>query len=223
MTIGLGSLSTTGCAHYYFPANQLEIPEASGSLGKGRIELLGFESGSDLVAAPVRIRSGVYDRQHTFMNPVFGAMFGINSRLELGVRYEVQAPLLLRAKYQFLGVPESQSTPGSWSLAGIFTPGFMLGTAGGQQQTYLYLSGGLLAGFRAWKNHLFSIGSYYSLANLSGTSSTTGSGSQISAIVGYQYDLEDFFIRGEESYTVGKYAGAEIKALFGAAQLGFRF
>src|SRR5262245_46378428 len=116
LAIATACLALTGCAHYYLPASQLETPETLGPEQVARLEILGIQSGTDLVSEP-QIQPTDPETgktpdptlEATPANYTFGAWININPQLDIGVRFEPYAPALVRVKYQLMGDPESTS------------------------------------------------------------------------------------------------------------------
>lgn len=205
----------SGCAHYYWPTSQLESPEATSPDRIGRLEILSIQSGSDLMALPSTQpkdpTTGVTPDPQLAMTPLsfgFGFVTGITRELEVGVRIQPFAPMLARVKYQLLGPPEGQSANGDFALAANASGGLLLATYAGSAVTFYTANGALLAGIRFGTHHLASLAPFFSLAGLSGTGASAGSGTKFGASLGYQYDSEALILRAELTWASGSYTQA---------------
>lgn len=235
-----------GCSHYYLPGNHLDSPEASGAGRVGRLEPLALISGPNLtdpaVTPPPDEESGITSEpelQNSWVHPVFGFTAAASDEIDVGIRIQPTAPLSVRVKYQFTGLPESKSVPGNFSAAIIPQAGILLGpssAAGTSSVTYFMGDVALIGGYRLWRNHLFTLGPFFSFANLSGVTLssaistsgknsgtsglTSGSAVQYGAGLGYQYQLESLILAAEFSYNRGSFNSAQIKGYYLGALLG---
>lgn len=200
----------SGCAHYYLPANQLESPETVGPDRIGRLELVGIQSGTDLLTAPTRqaadpTTGAVPDPvlSSSLINYAFGATLAVTPALDLGVKIEPFAPLLARAKYQFLGAPESKAHAGNLSVSGSGSGGFLLASYNASGVTFYSFNAAVIGGYRIFEHHLASLAPFINLAGISGVGIASGSGMRYGASLGYQYDAEMLILRGELTWASG--------------------
>ena len=231
LSLSLNLFLLSGCAHYYMPANHFVTPEAVGGKSHfGRLEWLGLQSGSDLTdpANTVAAAAGSTDAptqelQKTWAHPTFSFSYALKNNLDLSLKIEPYAPLLLSLKYQFVGLPEDESKPGNFSMAIQASGGLMLGAFEGVSTSYYLLDGILVGGYRIAERHLAYLGPYFSLAGISGIASLSStSANQYGACLGYQYRLESVFTRLELVWGLGGALGeSKIKGFFGGAQVGF--
>jgi hypothetical protein len=251
----------TGCSHYYLPANRLESPEARGEGSLGRFEVAGAQSGVDLVSNPQLVtpqadpQTGAQDPSYLQMqNAIGNFLVGFNralsDRIDLGVRFSPYAPVEARFKYQLTGLPETKADRGNFSMAALAGAGFTLGSGGTGGSSVTFFSGeaALLAGYRVWSRHLFSLGPFFSFGSLSGTGPSgvsnggggSGSGSGSSSLpsgitapaatgnsaseyggaLGYQYTIEQLFLRAEVAYVLGSVGSAKISGIDPAVLIG---
>ncbi len=210
-----------------------------------RVELLGTQSGPDLIAdaqtQPADAETGqVPDPalQSSMLNFVFGAMVRVAHNLDVGVRFQPSAPLLGRVKYQFYGVSESDAKKGSFSVSGLGSAGLLIGSASSTAATtsthaaasgnaMLYtFQGAVIGGYRLGERHLVSLAPFLALAGLSGTGATEGSGFRYGLSLGYQYQIESLFFRADATYALGSFnvpAGTRnAGGIFPGAVFGFR-
>jgi len=191
----LGSLiwlsAQTGCAHYYLPASQLETPEATGPDRIGRLELVGIQSGTDLLNASTE----------SLVNYAFGVSFAITPALDLGLKLEPFAPVLVRAKYQFWGAPESQAHSGNFSASISGSSGLLLSTYNGSSVTFYSFNAAVIGGYRFAEHHLASLAPFFSLAGISGIGNASGTTTLAGASLGYQYDAEALILRAELTWA----------------------
>lgn len=233
-----------GCAHYYMPVNRLESPEAIGKTPRastdpdqpaikrrsGRLELLGIQSGTDLIEEEVEQSPDPETGetpdpllQSTWINPVFGFAPALTDNIDLTIRIQPSAPLLGRIKYQLSGEPEIRADRGNFSTALSGGAGFLLGRSNGETATMYQLDAAFLLGYRLGARHLISAHPFVGLAGLSRKTTAGNSGSlvQYGGGFGYQYQVESLYTRVELSYALGSYSEAAIKGIYGAALLGF--
>ena len=212
--------SALSCSHYYLPANRLETPEAAGSGRTARLELAGIQGGADLTSPPTPVL------QSANANYFFGFAPAISDKVDVGVRFQPSAPLIVRGKYQFYGQPESKADKGNLSGAVMTSGGLLLGgkdATTGNSVTYTCFDFALLGGYRLWKNHLFSLGPAYAIGSLSGTTTAGVSANQLEINLGYQYSNEALFLRAELAYASGSSGANKITGLFPGVLLGFSF
>ena len=229
-------LLNAGCAHYYLPANHLEPPESRGT-GIGRLEWVNFGMASDLnafakvpAADPETGEQGAQQVQKAFPVYSFGFSFPVGEKMEAGIRLQPYAPPMLRFKYQFAGVPESEAKKESWAAAVASSAGLLLaqGSTPGEGISYYLLDLAVPVGYRAWENHLFSVIPFFNLAGISGvalaashpgrvsSSNVSNSNSliQYGAGLGYQYTVMAIFLRAELAYLKGSLGESELGGLF---------
>jgi len=234
--IGLGS----GCSHYYLPANHLETPEVSGPDRVGRLEILSFQSGTDLISpaqlttpAPTSSTAPVAVLQEVTPSYTFGFDVATTESLDLGVKVGVDVPLTIVGKYQVYGAPESRAQARNLSAAVMISPG-VLNSNG---VLYYLVDAAVPVGYRIWQNHLLSLTPFFSFGGISGVSipavpSPSGSGvsspattsatfDQYGIALGYQYTLLAIHLRGELSYLGGAMQTAQIGGFYAGASLGF--
>ena len=235
--------SLSGCAHYYLPATHLETPEARGSAGIGRLELIGIQSGADLNAPPTMSTPDPESTelskpqlQSSFANFGFGFMAAVNDRIDIGVRMQPYAPLLFRFKYQVSGVPETSAKARDFSAAIAASTGLLLGS----EVTYFLGDLAVPLGYRAWDRHLFSLSPFLGFASLSGMqvpaasaqpgvkslpatalNPTSASTMQYGISLGYQYSILGLMLRSELAYLKGSLAESQIGGLFLGSLVGF--
>jgi hypothetical protein len=223
----------SGCAHYYLPASQLETPESVGPERIGRIELLGIQSGTDLIATPQQqapdpVTGTKPDPalETAPVNYVFGAWVAINPKLDLGIRFAPEAPVLARAKYQLYGEPESTARAGNWSASVSGSGGALLSTYNGSGVTFYEAIGSLIGGWRFGDHHVASLAPFFCYSGLSGVGIASGSGSRFRASLGYQYDVESLLLRAELTWASGSFAqqtgSANAGGIFPGAVLGLK-
>ena len=227
------ALTWVSCSHYYLPANRLETPEAAGVGRTARLELVGIQGGSDLQAPPLYIMPGAGSTaaptpvlQAANANYFFGFAPAITDKIDVGVRFQPSAPLLIRGKYQLYGQPEIKADKGNLAAAIMASGGLTLGgrdASTGNSVSFTSFDIALLGGYRVWKNHLFSIGPAYALGSLSGTSPSGISANQLEVNLGYQYSNESLFLRGEIAWASGSSGQNKITGFFPGALLGFSF
>jgi hypothetical protein len=226
-----------GCAHYYWPGNQLESPEAIGPAIDGgkvaHLEILSIQSGTDLVAQPEKQatdpKTGVAPDpvlSTSFPEYAFSAAIAVHPRLDVGVRIAPFAPVQLKAKYQLSGEPESKARAGDWSAALAGYGGLLLGTYNSAGVTFYTGGASVIGGFRFAQSHLAILSPYLSFAGLSGVGDASGSGLRYGASVGYQYDAESLLLKLELTWASGSFtqqAGStQAGGFFPGATLGLK-
>jgi hypothetical protein len=237
LILTLSSLICVGCGTLYLPSNHLESPEVSGLEDRfGHLEIAGMSTGTDLLTSPSYVvpapnPSGVADPPYYLMSaPYPGFLMGMNiavlDKLDVGIRMQPYAPLTVRAKYQLLGEPETRTSNGNLSIALSGGGGGMLGLNSGTV-TFQYLADlSIFIGIRFLTHHLISASGFFDLTGVSGFATKSGSGFQGGGGLGYQLDLESFFIRAECSIAAGSYktgeADARIFGVFPAVLAGFK-
>ncbi len=232
--IALVGASAPGCATY-LPQLHLETPEATGSEKIGRAELAGSQGGFNLSAAP-EIHAGSTDAdgnvspdvpylQTSWANYFLGFVKGLGDWWDLGVRFQPNAPLLVRVKFQFLGEPESRAPKWNFSLSALLSPGFTM-APGAESSPLIYFSAdaAVLAGIRFNDNHLLWLAPHFTFASVSGLATTAGGASGTvlgyGGGLGYQLTVLGFFGRAEFVWSWGsagpnQAAGPAFGALLG--------
>ncbi len=226
------ALLFSGCAHYMLPATHLDTPETLGATELGQIEFPALLLGADLNATPTT--QVVTDKDgnvtSTYLQGGQGLLAGggfvlrLGDRTEAGIRVLPLAPLAVRIKHQLAGEDEAHSHRKNFSLAVVGSPGFIAGMGGGSsgsaQASLLSIDAGLIAGYRLWEKHLFTLTPFFTFASLSNAGTTANSATQFGAGLGYQYQLENFFLRTEAAYTSGSLGTTRIGGIFFGALLG---
>jgi hypothetical protein len=208
LTLGVLLAFPSGCAHYYWPASQLESPEVTGNAwGEGRIghlEPLSIQSGTDLIEPAEIQRPDTFTGEtadpilsSSLINYAFGTTLAITPEIDVGVRISPFAPVLARGKYQLYGDPESKAQPGNLSLSAAAAVGFLLATFDGESVAFYTGNASLIGGYRFFKSHTVSFSPVLSLAGISGVGTASGTGLRYGAGVGYQYDAEALVWRVE--------------------------
>jgi hypothetical protein len=223
----------TGCAHYYLPTNQLDTPETIGPDRVGRLELISFQSGPDLIAEP-ETQSTDPETGKT-PDPVlpmslpnfgFGAWVKVDRDIDVGLRIQPFAPVLARAKYLLYGEPESKSDVGNLTAAVAGQLGLLLGSFEGESVAYYSGQTSLLGGWRFAQRHLLSLAPFLGFANISGVGTSSGSSFRFGAGLGYQYTIEDLFLRAELTWAAGSVSqqsgSVNAGGFFPGAMLGFK-
>jgi hypothetical protein len=202
-----------GCAHYYLPANQLDSPETIGPDRIGRLELVGIQSGTDLLtpASPQSPdpKTGKTPDPVLSLSPVnyaFGVSVAITPELDLGIKIQPFAPFIARAQYQLSGAPESKAEAGNLSLSAGVSGGLLVATYNGENATFYSANAALIGGWRFARHHIASLAPFFSLAGISGVGTASGNGTRFGAGLGYQYDVEALIIRAELTYASGTIA-----------------
>jgi hypothetical protein len=211
LTLSMSVLS--GCAHYYLPVSQLETPEATGPDRIGRLELVGIQSGVDLISTPTQQPTDPKTGKtpdptlsESPINYVFGATLAVTRELDVGIKIEPFAPLVLRGKYQFMGDPESQADAGNFSISGSASGGLLFSTYQGNGVSFFSFTGAVIGGYRIWKHHLASLSPFFNVAGLSGVGTPSGTGTLYGASLGYQYDAEALIVRAELTWCAGSFS-----------------
>jgi len=224
--------SLLGCAHYYLPANHLETPESRGA-GTGRLEWVNFGGASDLTALakrpspdPETGEQGSPQVQKAFPIYSFAFSFPVAEKMEAGIRIIPYAPTMLRFKYQFTGLPESEAKKGNWAASVASSAGLLLaqGTSGKEGVSYYLFDLAVPVGYRVLDHHLVSLTPFFSLGGISGVALAAGytervttsqvvtstSFNQYGAGLGYQYNILSLFFRSELAYLKGSLLNSEI-------------
>lgn len=226
LALAFGLLSS--CAHYTLPVTHLETPETLGASAIGRVELGALMTGADLNASPTTQVERDQDGNvtSTYLQGGQGILAGsgfvlrLGPRTEAGIRVLPLAPVSLRVKHQLAGEDESASHRGSYSIAVVGSPGFITGDNGGLQASFFSFDLALVGGYRLWERHLFTLTPFFSLASLSNVTETGTSATQFGAGLGYQYLLENFFVRGEIALSSGSLSSTRIGGIYFGALLG---
>jgi hypothetical protein len=223
----------SGCAHYYLPASQLESPETVGPDRIGRLELVGIQSGTDLLTAPTKQAADpttgtVSDPvlSSSLINYAFGVTLAVTPVLDVGIKLEPFAPLLARAKYQFIGDPESKAHVGNLSLSASGSGGLLLARYNANGVTFYSFNAAVIGGYRLFEHHLFSLAPFFNLAGISGIDPASGSATLYGASLGYQYDAEALILRGELTWASGSVSqsagSANAGGFFPGLLIGFK-
>ncbi len=204
----------TGCAsgNYYLPGTPMVSPEAIGKKGLAQVDILGLQSGKQLLGEPVQ---GTPDETSgklpppvlplSFPNLFLGIWFPVADETDLGIRLSANAPMLLSVRHQLQGETRSGTRPGNFSVSAIGSAGLLLGS--GAQ--YWLMEAGIPVGYRLWKGHLFSLTPSYRLGGLSGdTLPTTGTMNQLSVALGYQYEVAALIFRMEGAWSSGTFSSS---------------
>jgi hypothetical protein len=217
----------SGCAHYYWPASQLETPEAIGNNwgdpGRlGRLEIAAIQSGTDLLEPASEQGSdpetGVTPDPTlamSFPTYAFGVNVGVMPELDVGIRAAPFAPVLGRVKYQMYGDPELKAAAGNLSVSAAASVGLLLATYSGESVTFYQGTGTVIGGYRFAKNHVASLAPFVGMAGISGVGDASGSGFRFGGSLGYQYDAEALIWRMELTWASGSVSQAS-----GSAQAG---
>lgn len=218
--LSLSSFFLASCAsQFQMPANRFESPEVRGKSGLAHVDALGIQGGYALGLSALPAPGAASDVNATLTSAPLslfsGATIGIKRRMEAGFRFQTLGPLALHGKYQFLGDPESEAKDGNFSIAAKVTVGFTLNSSSSlagssltnANTTFLNYDGGLIAGYRFNSVSLIYGGATFSNASYSGSvtnaksnailSQYSGSGSQTSFHLGYQYDMADLYFKFE--------------------------
>jgi hypothetical protein len=151
-----------GCAQpIKYPASRLDHPEARGTApGEfGRV-FLGSQGGHSVNLTPkTNERDWGTKLNSSLASPLLGAEFGLLKNFEVGFRIQSPSPLLLRAKVQLFGLPETKSVPGNFSLSLIGSTGFLYEASSVHSLTWNHQSwngeGGVIAGYRLTQGMIF--------------------------------------------------------------------
>jgi hypothetical protein len=230
--------SLSGCATYSLPGVRLETPEASGREYQVDFEAVGVFSGTDLNERPSFYRPGSSDPEEPPPDPYYaaqstmrygvGAMVSVDRKFDVGLRFHPQVPPTLRLKYQLVGEPGEGAPDGNISLSVVAAPGFLPG--------YFLADFSLPFGYRLSRKHLFWLSPFYTMASLSGLSSSAGetgpavtgttyssSPSSLGAGLGYQFGVKYLFLRAEGAYVLsGAIGEVRIQGISFGALVGFR-
>lgn len=237
------------CAsQFQMPANRFESPEARGKTGFAHFDVLGVQGGYALGLSAYPSSSSTQSDVNATLDSAplslfSGATIGILKRAEAGFRFQTLGPLALHGKYQFIGNPESEANDGNFSVAATLTFGFTLNSSStvvgtslrNANTSYLNYDGGLISGYRFNPSHLIYGGATYSNASYSGSltdsksnatlSQYSGSGTQISFHLGYQYDVADLYFKLEVARASAKLPKMEesLTGYFPGVSVGLRF
>lgn len=230
------------------PANRFESPEARGKTGLAHFDVLGVQGGYALGLSGLPAKSNTQSDINATLDSAplslfSGATIGIQKRAEAGFRFQTLGPLALHGKFQFLGNPESEANDGNFSVAATLTLGFTLNsnsdTSGlsfrTANTTFLNYDGGLITGYRFNPSSLLYGGATYSNASYSGAltdskqnttlSEYSGSATQLSFHLGYQYDIADLYFKVELARASAKLPKMEesLAGYFPGVLVGLRF
>jgi len=230
------TLLGTGCAHYYVPSNHLESPEARGaatSEGKptiGRLEGVLLHQGIDINAEPVQPAAApgsavtpAKEMQKAPINLAFGFSKSFGESWDVGVRIYPYAPMLLRAKYQFLGPSEIRASVNDFSASVAVAGGILLGSG----VVFSLVDAAMPLGYRVEQNHLLVLTPFLSSASVSGMSvpaagggATSGAVSQYGVALGYQYHYLGMILRAEASMNGGSCGASVISGWYFGGMAG---
>jgi len=209
-------LAASGCATYTLPTSRLESPEASGPDRVGRVEV-GSQSGVDLVTAAAEVvppaaadgtqPASTFVLSSSLINPWGSFTRALGESLDVSVKIQPASPLMIKAKYQLSGAPESKADKGNFPIAATAGGGLLMGVPSSGSVMGFGFDVGLLAGYRLGTRHLVMLSPYLSFLSLSGLAATAGASSGSAMIyggaLGYQYTLYSLFLKLEASYTLG--------------------
>ena len=230
-------LFSTGCSHYILPVNHLETPEVRGEGKIGRLEGPGIFMGNDLSKSPVMSKADATKGEtavplvRSGFNTGIGFVKAWSDKIDIGVRFQPQAPFALRFKYQLTGHPEIQSKKGDFSTAVAFAPGFLMAP---NSVSFFSYDMSYIAGYRLGDHHLISLSPFFTSATLSGVrqnvAGSTGGGpgpdsitaNQYGVGLGYQYTVEDLFLRPEIAYAKGSVVDSQVGGFYLGALLGLQ-
>ena len=209
-------LLVSACAHYRLPVSRVESPEVRGHpkpIRPAVIEPLALLSSSDLEANPstsTNSETGITTTSlQTTFTPALGFWASLSERTDLGIRLAPQAPLSFRLKHQLSGAPLSQAREGNFAISILAAPGILFGSGGAGSSASLMVGDlSLLAGYRAWERHLFSLSPFFTFATASGLPVTGAT--QYGAALGYQYQYETLLLRLEVALASGSAGSASI-------------
>lgn len=246
--LSVSSFLLTSCAsQFQMPANRFESPEARGKSGLAHVDALGLQGGYALGLSALPSAGAASDVNATLTSAplsIFsGASIGIAKRAEAGFRFQTLGPLAIHGKYQFIGAPESEANDGNFSVAATLKFGFTLNSNStvtglsfqNANTTFLNYDGGIVAGYRINPTSLVYGGATYTNASFSGMvvdsksgatlSQYSGSGTQVSFHLGYQYDVADFYFKGELARGSAKLEKMEesLTGYFPGVLVGLRF
>ena len=242
LVIILLSILLQSCSHYYLPATHLESSETRGigqSLNNvGRFELARFQAGPDLNAPSIRPAQDPKSKdipdpelQTSYLNYGLGFSHPINDTLDLGVRFEPYAPLLVTAQLQITGKPEASAEKGNFSSSMAAATGFLLGSS----SNFWLLDLSVPTGYRFAARHVALLTPFFMYGGISGFSapieitsvptkreSNSFSATQYGLGLGYQYEIEAIVLRLETNYTKGSLNKNAISGLYSGCLLGFK-
>ncbi len=220
-------LFASGCGHFVLPASRLEPAEATGPGRVGRLDAIGIQSGTDLSSPSYTVppKAGSTDAPTTALNaswanPFFAFTAGIGDQTDGQIKFEVDAPLMLKIKQQFYGESASKATHGNFSVSGSLGAGFMLGTDTSLNSwTYLLGDVALLAGYRFNIHHALTLSPYLSVPALF-SDTTSNSGTEYGVGLLYQYTIESVFVSLEVNESKGSFAGSSLGGPTGSFAVG---
>lgn len=242
-------LALCSCAsQFQMPANRFESPEVRGKTGLAHFDVLGVQGGYALGLSSLPAKSNTQSDINATLDSAplslfSGATIGILKRAEAGFRFQTLGPLALHGKFQFIGNPESEANDGNFSVAAVATIGFTLNSSSNPSgssfqnanTSFLNYDGGLVTGYRFNPSSLIYLGATYSSASYSGSltdsktnvtlSEYSGSATQLSFHLGYQYDIADLYFKVElarASATIPKLKDS-LTGFFPGILLGLRF
>ncbi len=201
-------LQLSACSHYRMPVAVLDTPEVGGADRVGRVEMLSIHSGVNLSDPGSLQKDGTTKLGMSVPLLMVGFTRSFSDKLEAGIRIQPSAPPVIRAKYQFVGLPEAKAERRGFSLAASAGGGLLFGN-------YFYILGqaALHGGYRIWQNHLFSLSPMFSFSSLS-ADTFTGTGILYGAALGYQYDWAALGWRIECAYARGTFATSVISGFY---------
>lgn len=235
-----------GCAHYTLPVSHLETPESRGLGRMGRWELIGILSGTDLNAQPTRYQAAKnwmnpdespstppVRPQQSFANYAMGFMLPIAEKIDVGIRFQPYAPLLIRGKFQWMGQSEAKAETNQFAVAVSAMTGVMLGKGSNNASfSYFIMDGALPLGYRMSDKHLVSLTPYLTmvsisnmpvaLATLQNANTYSASVTQYGWALGYQYTLESLMVRMELAFNYGILLDTSIQNLYYGALVGLQ-
>ncbi|MBY0472619.1 hypothetical protein K2X30_15750 [bacterium] len=196
----------SSCAHRYdFPVNRLDSAEVRGKPGPSRLEALGLHGANQLHGDASNL-----SLDPSVINDFLGFAMGLGEKFDLGLRFHVTGPLLLRARYQIAGEPEIRAQQGNFAATIGASVGYSLSSARdintNQSQTasYFAFDGSLTLGYRVWDHFQVLLGGFYASSSYS-LPQATGSLSQPGWLWGVRWDQEALFITFEvaRSFATG--------------------
>ena len=243
--------TTSGCAiTLNTPVLRFDSPESQGKLGKGFVAG-SFAGDADLTIVPDTTAQPPLDRK-SYATSVVGAVssgVGITEGLDLGIFVPASAigtaPLMLKAKYQFLGSHRIEKAPDSFALAATFGLGgasqsktdtsSLNNVTATSDSSFGAVDFGALAGYRFNPWFLLYSGVFYtdyfysSTIHQSQTGGPTtdytfkGNASQTSLAVGTEFDFGHFVMRLEGALAYSSSGPANKTVAFGGGQWGFQW
>ena len=253
--IGFLALGTTACAiTLNTPVLRFDSPESQGKLGKGYVAG-SFAGDSDLTIIPDTTAQPPVDSK-SYSTTVVGAVssaVGITEGLDLGIFFPASAstnasgtaPLMLEAKYQFLGSHRIERTPGSFALAATLGLG---GASDSKSDTnslnsitansdsdFEAIDVGAIAGYRWTSWYLLYSGIFFTDYFYSSTIhqsqngvptnnyTFSGNAGQTVLTVGSEFDFGHFVMRLEGAIASGKSGSVNNTDVFGGGQWGFQW